>query len=399
MPDQALLRGFHVILKRLSEVDINPGRSNQHEIGGVRPLLEIMGEEKRTFERSLWITLDDNGQHLVEERDLTWYDSRARNPNRAPEWRIYYKGDVEANAGDIMIIFVGDDPLRIATLIAPSHSTWAAQIISLMGEPAPAGAMNRVVEARAIPEHAYVAIQEMLEVIRWDIRPESDPELGLADLVQAFGEGLPAPSMLSAFVRDQLGHVPGDPDATLWNWWLTEERLFRASEAVEVERRIATNFSSVEEFISYSLSVQNRRKSRAGLAFESHLEALFQAEGLRFARGKQTEGKRKPDFIFPGMEEYREPQFPSSRLTMLGAKTTCKERWRQILPEAARIPRKHLCTLEPAISADQLHEMAEERVTIVAPENVAATYTTETPIEILRLAEFIALVKSRQPLP
>lgn len=40
---------------------------------------------------------------------------------------------------------------------------------------------------------------------------------------------------------------------------------------------------------------------------------------------------------------------------MLGAKTTIKERWRQVLEEANRIERKHLITLEPAVSVG-LHE-------------------------------------------
>jgi hypothetical protein len=33
---------------------------------------------------------------------------------------------------------------------------------------------------------------------------------------------------------------------------------------------------------------------------------------------------------------------------MLGAKTTCKDRWRQVLTEAIKIPHKHLFTLETA---------------------------------------------------
>ena len=42
---------------------------------------------------------------------------------------------------------------------------------------------------------------------------------------------------------------------------------------------------------------------------------------------------------------------------MLAAKTSCKDRWRQVLAEADRIRTKHLLTLEPAISKIQTAEM------------------------------------------
>ncbi len=58
---------------------------------------------------------------------------------------------------------------------------------------------------------------------------------------------------------------------------------------------------------------RTRRKSRAGLALENHLEALFKALDLRFDRGKETENRNKPDFLFPGQAQYRDPSFPAAR--------------------------------------------------------------------------------------
>jgi hypothetical protein len=49
------------------------------------------------------------------------------------------------------------------------------------------------------------------------------------------------------------------------------------------------------------------------------------------------EHKSKPDFIFPGIAEYHDPHFDLNKLTMLGVKTTCSDRWRQVLAEADRI--------------------------------------------------------------
>lgn len=97
--------------------------------------------------------------------------------------------------------------------------------------------------------------------------------------------------------------------------------------------------------VGFSHSVQNRRKSPAGSSLENHLEALFQAHDIQYARGAETENRNRPDFLFPGQVEYRDGEFDPARLTMLGAKSTCKDRWRQVLLEAERVTHKHLLTL------------------------------------------------------
>ena len=74
-----------------------------------------------------------------------------------------------------------------------------------------------------------------------------------------------------------------------------------------VSQSLDRGFDSTEHFSAYSLSVQNRRKSRAGLALENHVEAIFQEYGIRFTRAATTEGKSKPDFIFPSQREYFDP--------------------------------------------------------------------------------------------
>ena len=87
-----------------------------------------------------------------------------------------------------------------------------------------------------------------------------------------------------------------------------------------------------------------------GYSFQNQLSAVFDANELRYGEQVRTENNMKPDFIFPGKAEYLDPRFDVTLLTMLGAKSTCKDRWSQILPEAERIPLKHLVTLEPGIS-------------------------------------------------
>ena len=60
-----------------------------------------------------------------------------------------------------------------------------------------------------------------------------------------------------------------------------EEQLFRRLERKVIAERLQHGFGSdgaeldIDGFIGFSLSVQNRRKSRAGFALEHHLAAIF----------------------------------------------------------------------------------------------------------------------------
>jgi hypothetical protein len=81
---------------------------------------------------------------------------------------------------------------------------------------------------------------------------------------------------------------------------------------------------------------------------------------------------------------------------MLGAKTTCKDRWRQVLSEANRIPSKHLVTLEPAISVSQLEEMRAHSLQLVIPFSIHGTYTPEQRNRLLSIGAFVDFVRSSQ---
>jgi hypothetical protein len=160
--------------------------------------------------------------------------------------------------------------------------------------------------------------------------------------------------------------------------------------------RSGTWSEDVDSFISYSLSVQNRRKTRAGHSLENQMEKIFQANSIHYTRGGKTEGKKKPDFILPNIKEYLDPLFPETQLTMLGAKTTCKDRWRQVLTEAGRIGNKHLLTLQPGISVAQLDEMASASLTLVVPAGLHDTFDASRRARLMSCEQFIDLVKFKQ---
>lgn len=135
---------------------------------------------------------------------------------------------------------------------------------------------------------------------------------------------------------------------------------------------------------------------RVGLALENHLEVLFAECGIQCTRTAVTENKARPDFIFPGIEAYRNPAFNPLRLTMLGVKSTCKDRWRQVLSEADRIDHKHLLTLETSISVHQTDEMKAKALQLVLPRGLHKTYTPQQQTWLMDMSSFSALVRERQ---
>lgn len=140
-------------------------------------------------------------------------------------------------------------------------------------------------------------------------------------------------------------------------------------------------------------SITNRRKSRAGKSLELHLNTIFSEEGLDFAHGETSENKKRPDFLFPSVAAYQDPSWPASRLRMLASKTTCKDRWRQILNEADRIPQKHLITLQQGVSKNQFKEMQRAGVILVAPQKLHKSYPESVQPELVSLEQFIGETK------
>lgn len=92
-------------LKTLTAVEADVNRSNQHELQGVNSLRDIFGTTRNTFNA----IFSQRGSCLECSTQLTWYDSREYNPNRSPEYRLYFQSNVVMNiakAGDDLLIGV-----------------------------------------------------------------------------------------------------------------------------------------------------------------------------------------------------------------------------------------------------------------------------------------------------
>lgn len=173
-----------------------------------------------------------------------------------------------------------------------------------------------------------------------------------------------------------------------------EYDLFRQVEDSVALPRIKEGFTSLDDFIQFAGSLTNRRKARSGRSLELQLVEIFGREGLRFAHGPVIEGGKRPDFLFPSVESYDDSAFPAEQLTMLAVKTTCKDRWRQILNEASRVPRKHLLTLQEGVSEGQFAEMAEANVALVVPQPLHDRFPKSVRAHLLTLQDFVTHVHS-----
>lgn len=198
-----------------------------------------------------------------------------------------------------------------------------------------------------------------------------------------------------AAVDECVGSVSGvSADDLILKWIDAEYRLFRCLENKLCLSEIRGPFSDIERFISIAATIMNRRKSRAGHSLEYHVEHLFRALGVPFDSQAKIDGKIKPDILIPGKDAYENPAYPVSKMVVMGLKTTCKDRWRQVLNEGKRIPEKHLLTLQPAISKDQLSEMRDANVTLVVPRKFHTGYDLKTGIRLLSLEQFVGKIKA-----
>lgn len=395
-----------VAFKVLSAVEADVLTSNQHEFNGVEGLREILGEpDGKERYPAHFIYLTDDGEKLVREDGfLTWYDARqkARLERGVMRWeyRLYFPGNLVlecANAGDSLFIARRPDNSLLA-IVAEQGTTISSQLMWLFGisDPARSGFSVRG-SLDSEQDRIQFASRFILESI--GVPVEISEESHLDEMLNKFSGGFPSTREFSAFARSTLSDInlSDGYDDVLMAWLEREEVLFRALEKHIIGERLSKGFDGdVDGFISFSLSVHNRRKSRAGLSLENHLEEVFRGVGVRYTRTPVTENKSKPDFVFPGVEEYRDLLFDSSRLTMLGVKSTCKDRWRQVLAEADRIDMKHLLTLEASISQGQTDEMQAKNLQLVLPQNLHDTYTVGQQKWLMSLDSFISLVLTKQ---
>lgn len=391
-----------VAWKYLTAVDADPKSSNQHEFGGLvkagfKQYLGDPGAETARFPGRFIYLSESQEKSAAVTAQVSWYDARRGNPNRAAELRLYYESNevVDRISAGMFFLVAKAVTGEVLLIFCDQGSSEELQLRWLFGVQEAHDAFS----GKAIDENASKASWST----RWifdeiGIELFEDGKNYLELMLSRFAGGFPKTRDFSALALELSKEIDpvSDPDASIIALMDMEELLFRQLERYFVEKQLEQGFTDVDQFISYSLSIQNRRKSRVGYALENHLEFVFLENGLKFVRGATTENKAKPDFLFPGAEQYVNASFPEKGLTLLGSKSTCKDRWRQVLSEGKRVERKHLVTLEPGISSMQLEEMEANNLQLVVPASLHETYKQESRDWLWGLSDFLGYVKEKQ---
>lgn len=239
------------------------------------------------------------------------------------------------------------------------------------------------------------------------VLPETQERIAIQEFIDTLTVDFPLSDVMSAAARDiqnrvynHLEYIRTNPDRKIIEWTNTEYALFRAIEHARYGDKISHGFTSVDEFITMANMVLNRRKSRAGKSLEHHLSAIFDGNNIQYTAQSVTEGNKKPDFLFPSQAAYHNATFPTDKLISLAAKTTCKDRWRQVINEADRLRGlpKYLCTLQQGISPAQMDEMQAEDVILVVPRPYIASYPADWRDRIWTVTKFVDYVREVESL-
>lgn len=173
----------------------------------------------------------------------------------------------------------------------------------------------------------------------------------------------------------------------------SEYRLFKLVERQICLPEVRRLFKDIDDFLKTAATLMNRRKSRAGRSMENHVEYLFKDAKIPFDIRPAIDGE--PDIIIPSKQAYDDPKYPADKLFMVGVKTTCKDRWRQILQEAPRIAAKHLLTIQEGVSAKQVTDIYKHNITLVVPKKLHSRYPDVKGVQLLDVDTFVQTVRKR----
>lgn len=152
-----------------------------------------------------------------------------------------------------------------------------------------------------------------------------------------------------------------------------EYQLFRLVENKVEKKRVAGPFDDIERFLEIAKSIDGRRKSRAGRALENQLHyILLEADVPHEMRAKSIQGD--PDCVVPSAAVYHASDDPDQDVAIIGIKTTCKDRWRQVLEEAPKVKQRLLFTTQQGMSKKTFDAMVASSIRLVVPQEIHPMY-------------------------
>ncbi|QKD00552.1 type II restriction endonuclease [Mesorhizobium loti] len=143
--------------------------------------------------------------------------------------------------------------------------------------------------------------------------------------------------------------------------------------ASAIIRKLIDELPSIDALM---LSASQQRKSRAGYSYEHHIEAMLGDGNIPFEKQVILASKKRPDFILPSLAFIDSGKAGSETGLILSAKTTLRERWKQVEREKGSRP-LFLTTVDENIAGSVIEDMASIGVSLVIPESLRKAKETE----------------------
>jgi hypothetical protein len=157
-----------------------------------------------------------------------------------------------------------------------------------------------------------------------------------------------------------------------------EERRHRAAQVLDIllsegadrgpDQLVSAVVRGFARLDAAFLSASQYRKSRAGRSFEHHIARMLRDGNVRFEAQSVT-GGRRPDFVLPSLEVLRRKQRAQLDALVLSAKTTLRERWKQVALEKFDCD-LFLATVDDRVSAAAIADMEARGIVLVVPESL-----------------------------
>jgi hypothetical protein len=122
------------------------------------------------------------------------------------------------------------------------------------------------------------------------------------------------------------------------------------------------------------LSASQHRKSRAGRSFEHHIARLLRDGRVVFEEQAVT-GDRRPDFVLPCLVVLKAKKRTFEEALVLSAKTTLRERWKQVTMEKLNCA-LFLATVDDRVSSAAIDDMSNQGIHLVVPESLKKSKET-----------------------
>jgi hypothetical protein len=373
----ALARG-NALLKFMSPNDA--GVTGSHQTGfllpkGAWPIFTPHPPEKGTFAETQVAVTWPNG--LVTDSRVKWYGEKTRSEYRLTRFGRDFPFLTADTVGDLLVLIPADHQNFDAFVF--DHDDDIEELQAALGiEPFERWGVYREGFAQVETEDQCLDRQFRRFVAELNDFPKGEV---FSRAAREFAHQCMAKA--ASMTRDEA----------LVRWMTAEYQLFRMAERRICQPDIARPFRDVDDFLETAARIMNRRKARAGRSLENHVAEVLTSAGIPHDMRPDLDGR--PDVVIPGRAEYLDKSYPVEKLCVVGVKTTCKDRWRQVLNEAKRVPTKHILTMQPGISTNQLAEMAAAGVTLIVPAKLQKEYPRDRPITMLTVEQFVEDVRRK----